>query len=317
MAGGILIPPYANIETIRALAAKTTPADADVIPLLDSAASYAPKPITVANLLAAAGGGGGLTDPTTVGSCVMWFDASDATTLYTDAAKTTNVSALGDLVYVWADKSGSGNDLTQATSNNRPLYMPAFANGLSAVTTLLDTSSITAAGARWMTLSGLTDITVVDDLSAFVVYAPMYSSGSNGAIFSFGRSADVTDYASAGGAAIWIDNTPDIRVYANSVDRCGAYIADFRTRARTVDLLTDGSTWRIWAEGNLGWRTRDTSVSFGAPDEFTLFSSKYTSGYTTYDAYVMVCEVIIYNGALSLANQLSVRRYLQNKWNCF
>lgn len=55
----LLLPPYAGIESILSRLSKTTPANADIIPLLDSAASFEPKQITVQNLLAAAGGGGG------------------------------------------------------------------------------------------------------------------------------------------------------------------------------------------------------------------------------------------------------------------
>ncbi len=45
--------------------------------------------------------------PTDISGNALWLDASDADTLFTDAAMTTNVSAGGDIVRGWADKSGT------------------------------------------------------------------------------------------------------------------------------------------------------------------------------------------------------------------
>ena len=52
----------------------------------------------------------------------LWLDATDASTLFTDAGKTTTVTTLGDTVKAWADKSGEGNDALESslTGNNNP-----------------------------------------------------------------------------------------------------------------------------------------------------------------------------------------------------
>lgn len=51
-----------------------------------------------------------------------WFEANDSTTLFTDVAGTTPVTAPGDAVALQLDKSGRGNHRTQATVAARPLY---------------------------------------------------------------------------------------------------------------------------------------------------------------------------------------------------
>lgn len=54
---------------------------------------------------------------------VLTLDASDLTTLYTDVAGTTNVTADGDPVGMWKDKNGNGFDLTAlGDDGTRPTY---------------------------------------------------------------------------------------------------------------------------------------------------------------------------------------------------
>ena len=50
-----------------------------------------------------------------------WYDPSDMSTLFQDAAGTTPVTALGQPVGRMLDKSGRGNHLTQTTAASRPL----------------------------------------------------------------------------------------------------------------------------------------------------------------------------------------------------
>lgn len=51
-----------------------------------------------------------------------WYDPSDLTTLFTDTAGTTPVTAHGDVVARINDKSGNGLHMTQSTASFRPLY---------------------------------------------------------------------------------------------------------------------------------------------------------------------------------------------------
>ena len=52
----------------------------------------------------------------------FWFDPSDLSTLFQDAAGTTPVTAAGQSVGLVLDKSGRGNHATQSTSLSRPTY---------------------------------------------------------------------------------------------------------------------------------------------------------------------------------------------------
>lgn len=78
--------------------------------------------------------GGGTVIPTDFANLLIWYDASDPSTLFTDAGKTAPVVADGDPVYVVENKANPGTyDASQATLGNRFDYRTAVQNGLSIV----------------------------------------------------------------------------------------------------------------------------------------------------------------------------------------
>ncbi len=59
----------------------------------------------------------------------LWFDSSDLSTLFQDAAGAVPVTADGHAIALIRDRSGNNRDLTQATNGLRPVYRTA--GGLS------------------------------------------------------------------------------------------------------------------------------------------------------------------------------------------
>lgn len=57
------------------------------------------------------------------GEVGAWYDPSDISTLFQDAAGTTPVTATGQPVGCMLDKSGRGNHATQSTAINRPILL--------------------------------------------------------------------------------------------------------------------------------------------------------------------------------------------------
>jgi hypothetical protein len=51
-----------------------------------------------------------------------WFDANDLSTLFQDSAGTTPVTAVGQKVGKWLDKSGNGNHASQSNATLQPTY---------------------------------------------------------------------------------------------------------------------------------------------------------------------------------------------------
>jgi hypothetical protein len=66
--------------------------------------------------------GGTPFSPESIAGLDVWYDPSDLSTLFQDAAMTTPVTANDDPVGAILDKSGNDRHATQSTANNRPLY---------------------------------------------------------------------------------------------------------------------------------------------------------------------------------------------------
>ena len=62
-------------------------------------------------------------------ACRVWLDASDTTTLFQNTAGTTAVTADGQSVACWKDKSPNAYTFTQATGANQPTFKTAVMNG--------------------------------------------------------------------------------------------------------------------------------------------------------------------------------------------
>jgi len=81
------------------------------------------------------------TSLTSISGLRVWLDGSDASTLFKDAAGTTQVSANGDQVALWKDKSGNTNHATawvgstpSGPTASGPTYTTSALGGKSALT---------------------------------------------------------------------------------------------------------------------------------------------------------------------------------------
>ena len=76
--------------------------------------------------------------PTDISDCIMWYDGADLTSMFTNTAGTTGATGSGNIIRLWADKSRSGNDLTNGatgptlTTSTNPRGFDMVFNGTSA-----------------------------------------------------------------------------------------------------------------------------------------------------------------------------------------
>jgi hypothetical protein len=108
----------------------------------------------------------------------VWYDPSDLTTLFTDTAGTTPVTATGQTVARINDKSGRGNHATQATTASRPTYginpITGTRNLLLATDTMATQSRTVTAAAHTLSFTGTGTVTLTGASTA----GPLVGTGA-------------------------------------------------------------------------------------------------------------------------------------------
>ena len=142
-----------------------------------------------------------------------WFDASDLTTLFQDSAGTTPVTAAGQKVGRWLDKSGNGNHAVQATLANQPTYQ-IDSEGNPNVTfaksgTQLVTPSINFTGTAQMTVC--VGLNVLDSSSAGVALVLGSDINSVNGSFLIGAPSSILDHS------LYLRGTTTIRAAVDNV----------------------------------------------------------------------------------------------------
>jgi len=98
------------------------------------------------------------TIPSDISDLKLWLDASDASTLYTDACVSDLVQSDSDQVACWRDKSSMANNAEQADPTFKPIYSTNQLNSLSTL----------AFSSKKMFVD---DLVLNDDFSIFAVYS--------------------------------------------------------------------------------------------------------------------------------------------------
>jgi hypothetical protein len=126
-----------------------------------------------------------------------WFDANDMSTLFQDAAGTTPVTAIGQPIGKWLDKSGNGNHATQINTNLRPTYQRDNEGNYNVtfdgVNDFLATPSINFTATNTMTV-GL-GIHVVGSASAAAALELGTDVNSVNGSFLFGAPSSTADHS--------------------------------------------------------------------------------------------------------------------------
>ena len=142
-----------------------------------------------------------------------WFDASDLTTLFQDSAGTIPVTAVGQKVGKWLDKSGNNNHAVQATLANQPTYQIDNEGNPNVTFTKLGTQLVTPSinftgTAQMMVCVG---INVLDSSSAGVALELGSDVNSVNGSFLVGAPGASTDHS------FYLRGTSTIRAAINNV----------------------------------------------------------------------------------------------------
>ena len=253
----------------------------------------------------------------------LWLDASDASTLFQDAAGTTPATN-GDPVGLWKDKSGNSKDVTQATAGSRPTYATSGFDQLSRPSV---TFAAPAAGEVNALLDSLaSDWTFLNDGSDFTMFLMMrlnsdHNAGMGGVL-----------QTNAGSTTIGFNMSTDDRnlSYAPYVDTMSVQITRGVTGSgrQSIQIQSPNNAFPVGIEHMVSLRhdsgaTGDdlelefnqSGIVYGA-DPLQPFNSgapalPLTAG-GRLDADI--AEVIIYGAALSAQDMASVQGYLNGKY---
>jgi hypothetical protein len=237
-------------------------------------------------------------DPRSISGLAGWWDAADSSTLFDATTGGSSVAPDGG-VGRWEDKSGNGRHATQGIAGSRPLRKTSQFNGRDAL--LFD---------------GSDDVLYVDDFyvnqhTFFAVYRSANNANrhtvarkgfqTNVTLEWLMRSTDattVTHFASAAtnASAAATAVAGSLRLATGRYDKtqvtCSVNGGAESATAFTSDILDTGLRIRIGAG----------------------FADNLDAGALAEQLSGEICELLLYNRALSASEVSTVNRYMAGKW---
>lgn len=219
--------------------------------------------------------------PTDVAGLKLWLKADVG--VYNDAGVTLATNS--QTVRQWNDQSGSGNNISQSTSGNRPVYKTNQFQGLPAINFVSASNNYMDGTFAGGALSQPTTVFVVArqlDFNNNTFYDT--NTGSNEQVVLSPSSAVYTQYAGtnqSGGSA-------------------GGNLNLLESVYNAGSSFTNNLGTQI-ISGNVGSMTF-ANCRLGANPS----PGSYLNGY--------ICEFLVYTGTLSSADRTSIRNYLKGRW---
>ena len=234
--------------------------------------------------------------PASISGLTAWYDFSDVSTLFTDSARTTAVTADGDAIGGVTDKSGNAAHLSASTTA-RPTYKTAIqnsksiarfngsANKLNGTIPTLANSAFSIFLVRKSSYDSGTRVVLtvgVDDVSYKHLHIKQSASGS--------ESFDLYSYA-AGATGLALNTFALYRFSQNSSKSLYYHRNGTQVTSNTANasFFTGTTDFRIGSYGpfDIQWFLGD------------------------------IGEVLIYTGELSAGNVSSIETYLNARWSLF
>lgn len=230
--------------------------------------------------------------PLKISGCVLWLDASD----------TSSLTLSSGLVISWSDKSGNGNHAYKSSDALRP-SSGSVMNGLNAINFVAATESN---GKR---MEGSLS-TSISDNTVFRVFR--HKSWGNA---QFATVLELNNY-NAGSASNRSSDSIQGPVYTagsyriswNNIYSSQFAAYDIRETGSILSNSTDASATYLYLNGKL---IASSGSNYSAARDRYYLGDDWTYG----DAFNgLICEVIIYNRALTIKEKKQVEAYLSAKW---
>ena len=218
------------------------------------------------------GGGAAAWSPASIAGLQLWLDASQIAGLND-----------GDAVATWSDRSGNGNNATQATASKRFTYQTGEINGLPIV--------------RGDGIDDFFDVTTPLNLTDYTVFAVVKRAAGSQSVLAGAEGAGQSYMGifTTFGATLQNENGS----FAGNIasDPAVAALLRFSASSGNASFGLDGS---------------DTAFASAVTGSFRFgrIGSRASGQYFAGD----LGEVVIYNTALGLVNRQLVESYLRTKW---
>jgi alpha-tubulin suppressor-like RCC1 family protein len=224
----------------------------------------------------------------------LWLDGADSSTLWqSTGCTTTAVTAAGDPIACWKDKSTQANNFTQSTSGNRPAATSL--NGF--LVPLLDGTNDRLAGSATLLPNGSSTSTM---FVAAKLTDPTPTSSSYRTVFEHGTTSN-------GQSRIIEKLNSSASVTAESYTN---YLSDgtWGTATQVVGAQWASGVMSLWNSG------RPTVTSTPTINTGTTFA---TVGSENGSYFWMgpIPEIIVLNTAPSAAQRRDIEEYLARKWS--
>ena len=267
-------------------------------------------------------------NPTSITGLQLWLDASDSGTLYNATSGGSLVAADGSVAR-WEDKSGNARHATQATSGSRPTRKASVQGGndllrFDGSDDFLSIASSTAA------FNFLHD----GDSTVFAVYKWTAPGSSPGRRFLLSNTYNNDSPSGMTGVAIYMRNdfgnaSPFAKlqwlVVNNGPTRVNSYTGDNSYPVDTFHVVTIRSDPANATDANRVAFRKSGIVQSNTPASD---GGGLPTGDATYDLHIGtqagtagrrfaqcdLCELVMYDTALSDFNRSAVESYLMNKW---
>lgn len=223
--------------------------------------------------------------PKQINGLVLWLTADAG--LFQDSGKTTPATANNDPIGAWADQSGTGNDVLQATGGNRPVLSTNVQNGRNAVSFSGSAHTLQKTfGAAYA------------QPNTVIVTFQATGAGSTGPVFDAFTSQNEQLDATTWGIAT-------MRAYAGTV--LASVSASDLNISHIASIVFNGGSGVFRYN-----KAQEATGAIGAQtlDGFTLGSRG--DGTNFYIGYIM--EIVVYNAALTTPQMVLVENYMAARY---
>ena len=227
------------------------------------------------------------------------FNPSDIeTALWLDAADASTITESGGAVSQWNDKSGNGNNVSQATPANQPTYASSVINSLNVVrfTNTRDNRLATAAAILTQQSFGIYAITANRNPSGESSWAGQYIGLDIGRTLFYqnGVSTRLAAIGSGSGSAV-LTGTADANFHIFGYEA----------------VAGAGNSYTTYYEGEIGV-TGTHSSNLISNTTFKIGDAD--AGSNDFSCQADVAEVIICLAPLSTIERQKIEGYLAHKW---